>query len=248
MTVALVSGALAQTNAFDVGINYGGAGEPGWTNGANAGYGFGAWTIFSRDGTGSTAAFIGDPQAAGITDMSANSFALGASPEGSGALVIAQRSLSSALVVGETFSLQWGINANSGTGLKGFDLFTGGAPDVGVQVAAVNNGSNSEITFDGRNTRLAYGTNAMTWSFTYSNATTLSVLASGRDGIGSFSTNIAVTGGLSAFRFYADGMPAGDASQSYFNDLQVVPEPSTYVLLALSAAGLGAHLIRRRRR
>ena len=33
-----------------------------------------------------------------------------------------------------------------------------------------------------------------------------------------------------------------------FNNLNVVPEPSTYALLALSAAAFGAHVIRRRRR
>jgi hypothetical protein len=37
--------------------------------------------------------------------------------------------------------------------------------------------------------------------------------------------------------------PGGDA----ISDVTAVPEPSTYALLALAAAGLGAHVIRRRR-
>jgi hypothetical protein len=43
-------------------------------------------------------------------------------------------------------------------------------------------------------------------------------------------------------------MQAGDSAQPYFNDLQVVPEPSTYALLALSATAFGGYMIRRRRR
>jgi hypothetical protein len=49
------------------------------------------------------------------------------------------------------------------------------------------------------------------------------------------------------------GTPIGiglwaDSGAPGIDNVSVVPEPSTYALLGLGAAGLGAHLVRRRRR
>jgi len=248
-SIAVSSGAFAQlqTNAFDFGANYGGGGEPGWTNGANAGFGFGAWTISINQGTGFSGNFIGDPAANGVTGMSVESFGLYANPAGSNAVVSASRALSAALPVGGTFSMQWGINWDSGNstfGNKGFNLFVGG-----TQVVNVNNGGNSDIQFNSINTGMGFGTQAMTWSFTYTNATTLFVSANDRDGNGTFSTNVTVSGGITSFELYANNMASGGERQPYYNDFAVtIPEPSTYALLALSAAAFGGYVIRRRRR
>jgi len=232
--------AQAQLIASDNGGNYG----LGWTNGANGGTGFQAWSL-GNNNNGTTlfaGNFIGNPGGtAGIGGMSATSFGLYANPVG--AFSTAERLFSTALSAGDTFSFQWGVNWDSGaSGNKGFVIFGGTNEWVNV-----NNGGSSTITFNGADTGFGFGTNSMTWSFAY-NGSSFAVTANDRDGVGTFSTNVALTNAPTGFRFYASGLQSGDQAQPYFNNLSVVPEPSTYALLALSAAGLAGYAARRRAR
>jgi len=150
--------------------------------------------------------------------MNAESFGLFANPAGSGAYVFTDRSLSSTMQAGDTFSFQWGMNWDSDNGLsgnKGFVLYTG-APGSGEAIR-VNNGGNSDIQFNGVNTGFGFGTAVMNWTFTMTDATTVSVSANDRDGTGSFATNITISGGLNSLRLYATNMGGGAQRQPYYN-------------------------------
>ena len=206
------------TFASDQASNYGGAGEPVFGTGGNGGTGFAAWD-FVVGGTGG--GFIGNPTNAGIGGMSAESFALYANPTNAGNFVNANRNLSTAMQVGDTFSFQWGANFDSdGPGSKGFNLYIGGVEVINVNMGA----SPGNITINGTNTTFGYGTNAMTWSFHYTNATTLVVTANDRDGSGTYSNNFTVAGGIDSFRWYAAQLNTNSFAaqrEPYYNNLLV---------------------------
>ena len=233
-------GGSPTTTAQDNAANYSG----GWTNGANGGTGFAPWNITVNQGTGFAGNFIGDPNAAGVTGMGTQAFGLYANPPGSGAFVDVRRDFGAPLADGETFSFQWGLNWDSGGGNKGFNIFAGATQVVNVNMG----GFPGDITFNGTNTAIAFGTGPMTWSATYTAPGNLEVTSTGRDGSGGvvFRTNVAVPVAPTTFAFYTSAMEAGDQRQAYFNNLRVgsggdgcsdafVPDTVVFVRLAASA-------------
>ncbi|MDD4737610.1 MAG: PEP-CTERM sorting domain-containing protein [Kiritimatiellae bacterium] len=238
--VAVLMGLSLVASGGVIGSDDSGNYSGGWTNDSNGGTGFGAWSLSSATGTtGSAGTFIGNPTGSGITGMGTEAFGMYAHSDAA-AFAQADRSFSSALGVGDTFSLLWGINWDSGGGNKGLNLYAGGTE------ININNGGSQDITINGSSMFTNYGANAMTITFEYKDATTVRVFANGRDGSESFDSDFTVLGAPTSFRVYASGMDSGDERQPYFDDLTItqVPEPVSAALLGL---GIGfVYLVRRK--
>jgi hypothetical protein len=210
LTVAfstLLAGAVSGQIASD------NAGNPaysgGWNNSSNGGSGFGAWIFSSTNGTGSGGVFIGDP-------------------------------LSSALQAGQTFSFQWGLNwdSDSPTSNRGFNLRAGG-----TELLNLNMSNSSVVTIQGSPMFSAYGTQAFTVNFEQVTESSIRVYGVGRNGTETYdNTFTGLTGAADNFAFYfnATSVPVSPEDQAnrqmYVNNLSVVPEPTTYALIALGAA------------
>jgi len=238
-----VGSVQAQVIATDNGGNY----SSGWTDGSNGGSGFEPWVFNNSVGDGGAAGvFIGDPAAGGISGMGIESFGFFANPIGSGANAEVSRSLTAALGVGDTFSFQWGLNwdSNDAFSNRGFNLFGGGD-----QLININMGDSETITIQGSPMFTAFGTQAFTLSFLYQTVGNLLVSGTGRDGVQTFSQLFPVAAAPDRFSFYFNATVASeDERQMYVNNLEVVPEPSTYALLTLGALALGGYAARRRAR
>jgi hypothetical protein len=258
---SLVAAAFAVgTNAFaliasDNATNYGGT----WANGNNGGTGFGAWNISNNDGGGNFAgSFIGSSTpGAGNINTGGVSFGMYANP--GAAFLNADRAFSSAMSIGDTFSFNLGVNFDNGN--KGFNLYSGGI--AATQLINFNVGGGAQVNAGAgltlnAGTGAGYnygGASALSLSLTYTDATTLTYSVSRTSPLGSQGVLFSgtVTGAFAApdaFRFYISGTDAGGAPENnlYANNLSVVPEPSTYALLALSAFGLAGYAARRRAR
>ena len=197
----------------DTAANYSG----GWTNGANGGGGFGAWSITVNSGAG----WAGN----GIW-ASSNAFlnlgaAFGYVAKGEGAYITLDRAFTAALSAGDTFKLDLGLNFDSGSGgNKGFVLRTADNREI----ITVNQAGSQTITVNGVAALTNYGVNTMYWTFTQVSATQVTVFATGRGGsetyLATVTTNTASY--IANVHFYATAI-TNDADaelrQVYFDNL-----------------------------
>ena len=234
-SVALSSGAFAANPATD---NASTANYPGgaWATGDNGGVGFGAWTITTNAPAGS---FIGP------TALSDPSFGIFSEDTGVAGSITAYRPFTGgALLAGESFNVDL-ANTTTIVGDIGLSLMDGATARWTLKF--VGGGSDWQLNDGGTDfsSGQAYAADtSLSLSFTYNGGSSYSYTF----GTGSGDNFVATAdiSNLDGVQFFSNNQ--GGGQNMGFNNLEVVPEPSTYALLALGAAGLGAHLIRRRRR
>lgn len=227
----------------DTAANYGGVGEPAWTDGANAGNGFGAWNLYT---TGSAGNFLGSSvsQGFGNIDTAGQSFGMYGNPAGDN-YFNAERSFSSTLNTGDTFSIDLAIAFRNGN--KGISLFSGGFAPAN-EVWNFNTGGD-QYSAAGSNLGWSYSqTSIFNLLTTQTGANTYTISLT--RGLDTYSTNITGLGGLSGFKLYVGSTGAGnDLNNLFANNLQttIVPEPlpSSYALISLVALALICYKKRR---
>jgi len=245
--VALMAATPGSDNANDP------AYDSGFSDGTDGGtpQTFSSWTISINPPGGSAGSFIGDSTSLGAGNSGGNinvageTFGLFAH---SGLNADATRSFDSGLTAGQTFTIQLAVNFRNGN--KGFDLRDATSAtifnlNIGGDTYSVNN-----VTTGGGNL----------FGDVYDSNTVFSISITQTDGTGG-TWSVTRSGGLAGaasgtftgvgtgIHLYNSMTTGGGAAEDnlFFNNLAVIPEPSSLSLLA-GPALLGAWFFVRRRR
>jgi len=232
---------------FDTASSYGTT----WANLSNQGNGFQPWSIWVSQGTGNASVGIGNPEDSGVTNFGTQAFSLRASPAGSNARASANRKFIAPMAVGESFSFRWALNwdPNTSSGYNYINLNSG--DDFLVTIWQGNFPGPIYVDWQGSSlvdAQIEYGTQAMTWTFTLINSSTLRISATDRSGGNQvvFSRDIPVAGAPDAFNYTASQLDPDINRRGYFNDLKIDSPveggghlPSTLVHVRKAADGQG---------
>ena len=228
-TLLIVSMSVLATSAFaltasDDASNYGG----GWTSGSNGGSGFNDW-FFETDGD-DIAEIADSTTGAGNVNTTAGAFRMASSGD-----LDVFRSFTT-LQAGDVLSFDVTLNFRN-PGSKGFDLRRNSGDGVfNFNVAG------DEYFFGGTNLSVDEGWDYVTngvysMEFEFVTETIMNakiIRNSATFGVEQYQIpNVALSGGVDNFKFYVSGNSSNSEQQSlYFNNLQVVPEPNAYALIA----------------
>ena len=224
--------ALAANIGFDTVSSYGGT----WSSGSDpASSPFSNWDLWTT-GTGTSASaghFIGAP-AAGMANLG-NSFVL----YGNGAVdtyANAQRTFDGGpLTAGQSFKISLATAWRAGS--KGIDLYDSGWNNLfNFNVTADKHFAGGSELLNGATAWGYAGDSRWDITATQVNSTQLQVnIVRGTDTY----TSGLINGSLNAFKLYAGNLGGSEGQRNlYANNLQIVPEPSTGMLMGLGVAGL----------
>ena len=213
------------TLGTDSGSNYG----TSWNNSSNFGTGFGAWDLWVT-GTNSTTDFAGHFINGGRFGMYGNSSAT----TGRAAQANAQRLFDGgALAAGQAFLIDLTVDYRNG--FKGIDLFSGSFSTVWNFNIGDNSYSPGGIALS--NTLAPYVADSV-FSIRADQLTAESFQVQVLRGGSTLYTSSSITGALNGFKLYVGQTDAGGQNNLFANNLQIIPEPSTPLLMGLGLAGL----------
>lgn len=225
--------------------------DDGWATGDNGGTGFGPWTLGTIGSGGAAGHFIGDSSnnagGSGNINTGGEAFGLYAEP---GMVSEAFRPFTGALSIGQIFLIDFdngwiqdggtvGLGLQNSAGQNRIEFFfIGGQTTYKIQHGATQ--TDSGVGFTGNGLRL---------EFALVTADSMNVVIKNTSGgvLASFS-GLALGGtsgsGIDRVRLFNAGAGPGSNHDAFYNNLRIIPEPTTALLVGLGL--MGATLLRRR--